>query len=410
MKTFLKVFKFEFLNLVVNKVFIGLTIAILLLSALLLFYPRYSSGLDTSSISSVIGGSNKKVIAVIDETGHLGEYLLENLSNEKTSLLDEKTDAKKIVEDGDYDIAVVIKSETEYDYIVNDMGLYDSTDSEISDLLLYHYQQSRLGELGLTNDDIDSVIAVQINADYIITGKNQVNNFLYTYILMFILYLAIIVYGQMIAQNVATEKSSRAMELLITSADPKQLIFGKVLGTGSAGLAQMSLILIWSVACFSVNRSAWKDNEIISSIFDMPASLVIYTIIFFLLGFLIYAFLYGALGSLASKMEDIGTLTMPLTFIMMISFMVPIFFMSSGNVDSPVMKLLSYIPFSSPLAMFVRIAMSSVAGYEIIISIAILLISVIALGHLAVLIYRVGVLMYGKPPKFNEILKIIKKD
>ena len=227
---------------------------------------------------------------------------------------------------------------------------------------------------------------------------------------MFMLYLAIIIYGQMIAQNVATEKSSRAMELLITSANPKHLIFGKVLGTGCAGLAQLSIILIWSVVCFSINRSAWTDSEIVTSMFDMPPSLVAYTIVFFLLGFLIYAFLYGALGSLASKMEDIGTLTMPLTFIMMISFMLPISFMPSGAVDSPLMKVLSYIPFSSPLAMFVRIAMSSVTPYEIAISIAILVVSVIATGYLAVVIYRVGVLMYGKPPKINEILKLLRKD
>ena len=410
MRTFFKVFKFEFLNVFRNKVFIGLTVAILLISALILFYPRYSSNLDISSISSVIGATESKNIAIIDKTGFLGDYLVKNITDAKVKLLDEKTDAEKLVKDGDYDIAVIIKSEISYSYIVNDMGLYDSADSEINNLLLHHYQQERLKKFGLNSEDIDSVISSQIDTEYIITGKNQINSFLYTYILMFMLYLAIIIYGQMIAQNVATEKSSRAMELLITSANPKHLIFGKVLGTGCAGLAQLSIILIWSVVCFSINRSAWTDSEIVTSMFDMPPSLVAYTIVFFLLGFLIYAFLYGALGSLASKMEDIGTLTMPLTFIMMISFMLPISFMPSGAVDSPLMKVLSYIPFSSPLAMFVRIAMSSVTPYEIAISIAILVVSVIATGYLAVVIYRVGVLMYGKPPKINEILKLLRKD
>ncbi|MCR4593850.1 MAG: ABC transporter permease [Clostridiales bacterium] len=409
MKSFSKVFKFEFLNIVTNRVFIGLTVFIMLISAIVLFYPRYSSSVDLSSISSVIGNQKEKKLAIIDNTGEIADYLTDNLSDCNIQILDNKSNLKELVKTGKYDIAVNIKSETDYEYIVNDMGLFDSADSEINDLLLYRYQQKQLKALGLDDEKADSIVGAKINAEYVITGKNQVNSFFYTYILMFLLYLSVIIYGQMIAQSVATEKSSRAMELLITSADPKSLIFGKVLGTGFAGLSQISLILVWSALCFSLNSSAWKGNEIIHSIFDMPVSLIVYTILFFVLGFMIYAFLYGALGSLASKMEDISTLTMPLTFIMLISFMVPIFCMSSGSVDTPLMKVLSFIPFSSPLAMFARIAMSSVGFWEIAISVIILIVSVAVIGRLAVLIYRIGILMYGKPPKLNELLKLLRK-
>ena len=83
--------------------------------------------------------------------------------------------------------------------------------------------------------------------------------------------------------------------------------------------------------------------------------------------------------------------------------------MSSGSVDTPLMKVLSFIPFSSPLAMFARIAMSSVGFPEIAVSVIILIVSVLVIGRLAVLIYRVGILMYGNPPKLNELLKLIRK-
>lgn len=108
-------------------------------------------------------------------------------------------------------------------------------------------------------------------------------------------------------------------------------------------------------------------------------------------------------------MEDIGTLTTPLTFVMVIAFMVPIMSISSGNVDSPVMKVLSFVPFCSPMAMFARIAMSTVNPVHIAISIAILVLSNIGIGYIAVLIYRMGILMYGKPPKFTQIFKMLKK-
>ena len=213
----------------------------------------------------------------------------------------------------------------------------------------------------------------------------------------------------MIAQSVATEKSSRAMELLITSAKPDSLIFGKVLGTGFAGLSQMLIILLWAVACYRINAPYWEDSLIIASIFDMPVSLIFYAAVFFVLGFLIYAFLYGALGSLASKMEDIGTLTTPLTFLMILAFMVPIFSITSGKVDTAIMKILSFVPFCSPMAMFARIAMSTVKPLHIAISIIILIASNIIIGYVAVLIYRMGILMYGKPPKITQILKQLKK-
>ena len=100
----------------------------------------------------------------------------------------------------------------------------------------------------------------------------------------------------------------------------------------------------------------------VASIFDMPVDLLIYMLVFFVLGFLIYAFLYGAIGSTASKVEDINTSTMPLTLLSLLAFMVAVFCVSGGTTDSLLLRVCSYIPFTSPMAMFTRIAMSSGAG------------------------------------------------
>jgi ABC-2 type transport system permease protein len=134
-------------------------------------------------------------------------------------------------------------------------------------------------------------------------------------------------------------------------------------------------------------------------------------IVFFILGFLIYAFMFGAVGSTASKLEDINTSVTPITFMFIIAFMVVMMSMTSGEVDNTAMLVCSYIPFTSPMAMFTRIAMSTVPWYEIAISIAILIGSTIGIGVLAAKIYRMGVLLYGNPPKIGNLIKmVLKKD
>ena len=148
---------------------------------------------------------------------------------------------------------------------------------------------------------------------------------------------------------------------------------------------------------------------IIDSIFGIPAELLGFMLVFFLLGFLIYAFLFGAIASTVSKLEDINTAVQPVTFLFVFGFMVVMFSMSSGNVDNLLMKICSYIPFTSPMAMFTRIAMSTVAWYKIAISVAILVGSVIGVGFISAKIYRVGVLLYGNKPKLSSVLKAVWK-
>jgi ABC-2 type transport system permease protein len=130
-------------------------------------------------------------------------------------------------------------------------------------------------------------------------------------------------------------------------------------------------------------------------------------LVFFVLGFLTYAFMFGAVGSTASKLEDINTSVMPITMLFVAGFVVVMTGIGSGDVETPLMKICSFIPFTSPMAMFTRIAMSTVPWYEIALSIAILVASTAGIGMLAARIYRVGVLLYGKPPKVGEILKMV---
>ncbi len=179
--------------------------------------------------------------------------------------------------------------------------------------------------------------------------------------MIFALYMVILLYGQMVATNVASEKSSRAMELLITSTNPISMMFGKVIASCIAGLVQLVAIFGSALLFFRINEEYWSNNEIISSIFGMPVNLFIYMLIFFILGFFMYAFMYGAVGSTVSKLEDINTAVMPITILFIVGFVVVIMSMSIGEFDTVLLKVCSFVPFTSPMAMFTRIAMSTVS-------------------------------------------------
>lgn len=412
MKQFKTIFSFEFLGYIKNKMFIGLTLVVILVMGIVLFYPSLNGGKSVDMGN--IGVKFAQNIALKTETdydlGRLSGYITQSIEGAKVTLSD-KTDEelKTAVSEGEYDIAVIITSPLSYRYIVDTAGLTDMTTAVIDETLGYEYQTSIMLDAGLNEEQAQKILTATVESEAEIISTDQSQSFFYTYILMFLLYFAVLVYGQYVAQGVAVEKSSRTMEMLITHADPVSLMFGKILGAGAAGFTQLILILGAAVGFYSINKEYWQDNMIVNSIFDMPLKLVAFTVLFFSLGFLIYSFMYGALASLASRLEDVSTLTMPVTFVMIFAFMLTIFSMLS-NVDSPLMKVASFFPLTSPMAMFTRIAMGNVPWYQILISVAILIASTVLIGYLAAAIYRIGVLMYGKPPKFNELSRALKNN
>ena len=288
--------------------------------------------------------------------------------------------------------------------------MYDGNIQIAGEVLQNIYRRNAMIDSGMTAEQVSEVMDMQITGEVENLGKNQAENFFYTYIMIFALYFVIVLYGQMVSMNVATEKSSRAMEVLITSAKPASMMFGKVLASCIAGLVQIAAVFGSALVFYNLNADYWGDNILIQSIFNIPPQLLVYMLIFFVLGFLIYAFLYGAIGSTATKLEDINTSTMPLTILFVVAFMVVMFSMSSGNVDNTLMVVCSYVPFTSPMAMFTRIAISTVPVYGILISIVILIGSSIGIGVLSAKIYRVGVLLYGTTPKLGAIIRAVWKE
>ena len=412
MKQFGKILKFELKNYAKNKAFVGITIFLMVVIAVVMFFPRISAMFksddtsDTSTDLSVMlvkADDPTQADMVIDTFAAAFTDYDVQITNDEISVIKDK------ITSGDVECAFVMNEATSFTYYVDNLSMYDTNPDIATGVLQQIYQMNAMIGGGMTQEDAAGVMSIQIDAQVESLGKDQMQNFFYTYIMIFALYMVILLYGQMVAMSVATEKSSRAMELLITSAKPINMMFGKVLAACMAGLIQLVAVFGSALVFYNVNKSYWGDNGIIDSIFNIPPELFAYMLVFFLLGFLIYAFLYGAISSTVSKLEDINTAVQPVTFLFIFGFMVVMFSMSSGSVDNVLMQICSYIPFTSPMAMFTRIAMSTVPWYEIAISIGILIASTFGIGILSAKIYRVGVLMYGTSPKIGNIIKAVWK-
>ena len=426
MKQFGKILKFELKYYLKNKIFVGVTIFLVLLITAVMFFPRIASIFESDNTSPKPDNTNIESNDTVDTSDNLSVMLVKTDDTAQADMVkqafttaftdydiqvtNEKTDEiKDKIISGDAECAFVMSGPTAFTYYVNNLSMYDMNTEIASDVLQKLYQMNAMINGGMTAEEASNVTAIQITSEVESLGKDQMQNFFYTYIMIFALYMVILLYGQMVATNVATEKSSRAMEVLITSAKPTSMMFGKVIASCLAGFIQLIAVFGSALLFYNLNKSYWNDNMIIGSIFNIPPELLVYMLVFFILGFLIYAFMFGAVGSTASKLEDINTSVMPITMLFVIAFIVVMTSMSSGNVDNTIMTVCSYIPFTSPMAMFTRIAMSTVPWYEIAVSIIILIGSTVGIGVLSAKIYRVGVLLYGTPPKISAIIKSVWK-
>lgn len=412
MKQFGKILNFELKGYWKNKLFVGVTVFLVAAIAIVMYFPNLSALFSGESEPAAEAQQPVMLIQAQDE--RLARMVCQRFTEvfpeyQVQTLEDAGEDARDMIIGGLADCAFVLDSDLSYTYYVNNLSMYDTNSAVAKAQLQEVYRYTALLQAGVSAEQATQIMTTQVEGTEIALGKDQFQNFFYTYVMILALYLVILLYGQMVSTNVAAEKSSRAMEVLITSANPVSMMFGKVLASCLAGLTQLVAVFGSALLFYHLNQSAWDGNPIIESLFNIPTDLFVYMLVFFVLGFLLYAFMYGAIGSTASKLEDINTAVLPVTFLFVIAFVIIVTSMSGGDTDSMLMKVCSYIPFTSPMAMFTRICMSTVSWVEIAISMAILAGTTVVIGYLAAKIYRVGVLLYGTKPKISSVLKALRQ-
>ena len=225
-------------------------------------------------------------------------------------------------------------------------------------------------------------------------GRNAMTGYAFAYFGIFLLYFIILMSGSIVSTNVAREKSSRTMELLITQVSATNLILGKIAALIVMAIYELVLIITAVVAGYLINRSYYPESIVQLIEAGISADAIVIYLIFGLLGCVLYFFLYAAVGSLVDRVEDTSSAMGPVMIIFVAAFMATMFSMSAPG--SLLMRILSFVPFSSPFALIARHLMVSMPFSEILISLAILVVSTIAIAYVAIRVYREGTLNYGQ--------------
>lgn len=410
MKQFLTVLKFELNNYFKNKSFLITTVLIALVIAGVIIVPTLIPGL----LDNINGSKDAQIVQEeVEESSEQYGIIAPEKVKESLSLFPAKwvdyTDEdamKEAVEKDEIEAGFILRDNGEVTYIVNNLGMGDSNIMEqFRQCVLAYEKEQYLLEKGLTPEEIHQSERAFVTVTPEVLGKNSINNFWYTYVLVFVVYFLILFYGQMIAVSVTTEKSNRAIEILVTSVNSNSLIFGKVLAGALAGIIQTVIILGTGFAAYMAVGEAW--GGILDRLFDIPSRVLIAFGVFGILSYLLYAFIYGMLGALVSKTEDISKSSSPVTLIYVVSFLVAMFGLNVS--DSMLIKVASFIPFTSGNAMFIRISMGSVDTWEILVSLILLAGTCVFTGILAAKIFRFGTLNYGNPIKIMRAIKSIRE-
>ncbi|WP_270941064.1 ABC transporter permease [Romboutsia lituseburensis] len=415
MRQFFTVLKFELGNYFKKKSFIISTGIISLLIIIGLSIPNF---IDMSSIlfdedqnkteAEDIVDEEKSNLAIYDENNAISnkDTLNTYFPNSNWKVVKSQDELKKLVKDEDVEAGFDVKNLTEYNYIVQNTNLNDVNEEQFNEFLKNEYVKYKTSKEGIDFDKVNSIYNTSIVSNIEILGKDSANNYMYAYILIFALYMMIIMYGQLIAMSVTSEKSNRAIEVLVTSTNTNNLIFGKVIAGAIASIAQVAVIMSSGLISYKLNGKVW--NGVLDNIFKIPSELILTFAIFGILGYIFYSFIFATLGALVSKTEEIGTSVGPVMMIFIVVFIISIFGLSNG--DSTLMKVCSYIPFASPMTMIARVGSGSVKSIEFIISSLILIVSTVLVGMGSAKIYRMATLMYGNPVKLKNALKWIKKE
>ncbi len=213
-----------------------------------------------------------------------------------------------------------------------------------------------------------------------------------------LIYMTVLLYGQMIGRSVVTEKTSKTVEIMLSSVTSRDLMFGKILGLGLAGLLQYA---VWIGMAFLLTKVAGPAFGI-----GIPAGLsmgnLCWLVVFFILAFFLYSSAYAALGAASEDEQHLGQLAWPL----LIFLMVPLVMISTfvSNPDSSISLFLSLFPMTSPIVMLVRILVSEPPAWQIGLCLGLLVLAVGGMALLAAKIFRVGILMTGKKPKLAEVI------
>ncbi|MDA8531770.1 ABC transporter permease [Flavobacteriaceae bacterium] len=427
------IIKREYLAKVKNKSFILMTFLSPLFIVALLSLIAYLTSVNNEKV---------RTISVLDESGIFSETLissdqilyesLNGMDLEDAKTTSNNNNAYGLLHVPDLALEDVSEKIKFYSKESPSLSLISSLESKI---------EKRIGELKLKKMGVDlSKISaaktyVNINQeDFEGVKTSKAGSFLkliFGGAAGYLLFMFIIIYGNLIMRSVIEEKSSRIIEVIISSVKPIQLMLGKIFGTSLAGITQFAiwviLIAILSFAAsnfFGIDLSANPQQEmmtaavsdvnanselqaLIAELHSLPLiNLIVAFVLFFVGGYLLYSSLYAAIGAAVDNETDTQQFLMPVVILLVVGFYIG-FFTALEDPHGTISVVFSYIPFTSPIVMLIRIPFG-VPIWEQILSLSVLIFSFLVTVWIAAKIYRVGILMHGKKPSYKDLIKWLK--
>ncbi|MFL5673292.1 MAG: ABC transporter permease [Chloroflexota bacterium] len=255
-------------------------------------------------------------------------------------------------------------------------------------------------------------INTAVDAGVALDARQAASRYVLGLVFVILLLISIIIYGMWVATGVAAEKSSRVMELMISAASAPQMLTGKVVGIGAAGLTQYIAIAIPAFVLLGL------QNQIATAVLGpdwvtgaplggLSGPLLVGYGVFFMLGYVLFALIYASMGSFVSRPDDLQTLSLPLSLVAMSGYLVAV--VALGGATGTVVVLLSFLPPFSPFVMLARIMVSAVQPWEIVLSVALLVATIAVVAVIATRMYAAGVLLYGQRPGLRAFVAAARR-
>ena len=404
----------EYLERVKRKSFIITTILVPLLLAALCVLP---------ALIMIFSSQETLTVNVIDRTGVIYDKLE---GNEEITFVNAEQPLDKLRQDENNEVILVI-GQNAVENPSKEITLYTRssiammTDQYIQSQLKHAVEDIRLQEYNINNirEILDKVEANVSYSTILIDNEEEketssVLSYFLGITMDMVLYMFILLYGQMVMTSIIEEKNNRVLEIVVSSVKPSQLMLGKIVGVGAVAITQ---ILIWAIligACMGgiapfLTSGAMADapaemTGALAQLTDPGFMLEIFvcTVLFFIGGFLFYSSIYAAIGSAVSNIQDASQLANIATVPVIIAIVASMAILNDPN--STFAFWMSIIPFTSPMSMMTRIPFG-VPAWEIILSVVILYLSFAGMIWICQKVYRVGIFMYGKKPTFSELIR-----
>ena len=409
MKELFTVATYTFKELVRRKAFIISNIIILLIMII---------GFNVPNIIKLLQGDDedfgKTKILLIDNE-NIFEGSLQSLKDldigYTVEVADENTNIEEVkekIKNDEIDEAIYMTKQDNtinMEYIVKSIGMASVTPDDLVSILENTYKNIQLSKLNLTAEELNSVNA-QINLEINqVEEKEASGNIALMMILSLVLFYAIYFYAYQVSTSITTEKTSKIIETLVTSTSPRTIVIGKTIGIGLAGILQTIVTVIVAIICSKL----FLTEDMISQILDVSnitPTLAIVTIVYYILGYSLFALLYALTGSTVSKPEDIQSANGPVAILAVIGFYLAYFTMM--NPTSTLNYFAAMFPISSPFCMPFRVMMGLATVSEVLISIAIILVTIFIVARVSIKIYSSAILNYGSKMSLKDMIKMYK--